>query len=571
MRTYSDKKLSHLLSLYLDNQLREKDRYELEAYLKTNEDARQKLEMMRRVRSALRDKKPLPLNDRFYFDLQKRIEEQESAESLVPSKQRRFFPAFVGVATLALAIVTFAAVSNTDWFKGLWNISPEQVQQVYEESQVNGWVMPLFKRTSKDMTLHYAMFGSLPLNDQENTLLKVNNDADDGYQFELVQGNQPFYEDVSLDKLYAEINPSAMQRNSLDSILLLASNRLEEGVLLDDHNKVAIAPAVAKLHTVVLGAFAAALRPEQRKRMDQYMQSVNSPFALRTVVNSDLDRTAKPQLVTALGYDQDEKFVVLSPDTVFLAAIRINKTHLRERMEQLAAIEERLSDKAEALSERIAKTRSVRFERKLAANVEAPAPPDVPVCNVEVDSKRMKVIVRTEALRDYHNVARNYIAPRQGLQQTVSTTTTTRIRGNQNRPRASVREEHEVQIVLERDKNGTFELQIDLDSVLSSANYAIQFLENELQRLEYEEREVQKRWNRIELTFDSLAKSFESEGKDSLLQNGPTYNMTPEYPPPAPEYPPDQLERDRLRKLKQYKQRLNEYLRKVKQNAAENK
>jgi len=283
MTGVSNRQLDLLLSSYLDNEISPQDKMYIETLLAASPEVGKRYEQLVALRQALSQTPSLPPNNDFYSAVERRLPRPVYHSGQETVLQRKFFPAFAGVGALAFALIVLFTVFRFGDIKQLFTETSHNVQQAYEQNVVNGWLMPLFNKTGKDEALQYAMFGVLRLDDSSQTVLRIDNSTEKGYVFEIGQGSHPKHSSITVDDLYSEIQPTEAQRQALDTIFLLASKQIEEGVLFDQNENLAISPMVIDLQQSLLAKVAASLDVDRRKKMGRFFEAPLTRSVLRIV------------------------------------------------------------------------------------------------------------------------------------------------------------------------------------------------------------------------------------------------------------------------------------------------
>ncbi|MCB2204071.1 hypothetical protein KQI65_04925 [bacterium] len=326
--------ISLQLSLYLDGQLGENERREVEELIATDSAVREEYEQLQRMHSMLAAREPLPPNpflpEKIMNHIRREAEEQDGALP-VP---RRYLP-----AAAALAVVLLVAVGTLAWLQrdGLMRYVEDtgtQMQEAYENSVLKGWIMPLFERTDRDDVLQFAMFGTLPLDEKDGTILRVDEHADSGYRVELARDLSGGARKASLEELYEEIRPTADQRRVFDTLFSYAQRQIESSVLMNDDNEIAIDPAISKYHKVILSGIAASLEPEQLERFDAFLSQRNTPYTFVSHASSQSPPQPRPSHVIERfrTVRMPEEFVVLMRDSITFQRLQLNMDSLRRLM-----------------------------------------------------------------------------------------------------------------------------------------------------------------------------------------------------------------------------------------------
>jgi hypothetical protein len=244
------------------------------------------------------------------------------------------------------------------------------MQQAYEDTILKGWIMPLFQRTDKDQVLQFAMFGTLPLDDSDGTVLRVDENAERGYRVELAGNTMKGQPLTTIKELYGEIQPTEIQRKVFDTLFLYAQKQIEAAVLMNEARQIAIDPAISKYNKVILSGIAASLEPEQLQRFEAFLEKRNTPYTFVSRQSTAPVPPAPPSALMARfrAVRAPEEFVVLDDDGYTITRLHLDMDSLRRLMkvvgERMPRIEVRVQDIA----------RSYAVSRLNGT----PPPPDVP-------------------------------------------------------------------------------------------------------------------------------------------------------------------------------------------------
>ncbi|MDT8325585.1 MAG: hypothetical protein RRA94_15835, partial [Bacteroidota bacterium] len=352
------KYVSLQLSLYIDGQLDARERQEIERRIADDPSVRREFEELRALRALLADRQPLPENPFLPEKVMNRIRiEAEKEDSALPVP-RRFMPAVAGlVMVVIVAVSIFTWLQREDLFHYLEDTGT-QVQLAYEESGLKGWIMPLFEQTDRDKVLQFAMFGTLPLDDEDGTVLRVDEHADSGYRVELARDTAGGIPRATLDQLYQRIKPSDTQRRVFDTLFSYAQKQIESSVLMNENREIAIDPAISKYHKVILSGIAASLEPEQLVRFEEFLRSRNTPYTFVSRTAHDAPSPPPPRRVIDhfRTVRMPEEFVVFTRDSIAYAHLHLDMDSLRSLMKvmenRIPRLEVRVNDLARTVAVR---------------------------------------------------------------------------------------------------------------------------------------------------------------------------------------------------------------------------
>ncbi|HTX19048.1 MAG TPA: hypothetical protein VMG34_10350 [Bacteroidota bacterium] len=354
MKTLSRKKVRELLTLYLDERLDETSKATFRAYMLSHPDVEAELEALRRQRELLRSKPQVDPNEWFWQRLSVRLGEQERhAQSVFP-----FSTKYVPVAaTLAVAIVGLLGVLAYQRRAGIENYFFEKkdyVNTIYQKGILQGNLLPLFTNLNKDQVLQFALFGTLPVDAEAKTALRVDENKKDGARIELAENETRKHPAVTVEEFCREIEVTPQQRRSVDSILSSARDRIQESVFLGENKSLAVHADLAKYNRMMISHIAANLGQQQRKRFQKFLVASRSPYTF--VVSTEapmMPRAAAPPPERS----SIEQFVVITPDSCAITQLRINLRDLQQRVTATSGNFRVIDERAHALMREMASRR----------------------------------------------------------------------------------------------------------------------------------------------------------------------------------------------------------------------
>ena len=356
---------SQLLTQYLDGVHDDAAHAEITHKIETDPHIRKEIQELRRTRDLLAGRAPLPESPWLTERVMNRIRDARAqGEDPLPDA-RRFgtIPAtMLGLAILALA--AFAWTQRDDIVRYI-NDTGTQVQMAYEDTILEGWIMPLFQRTSRDHVLEFAMFGTLPLDAEDGTVLRVDENSDRGFRVELAQAAQPTRPSASVAELYEEIRPTASQQRAFDTLFHYAQRRIESAVLTKRNKEIALDPSISRFHTIILSGIAANLDDAQRARFEHFLEERDAAYTfVAQRLSGEAPRTTQPDDVADRfrAVHSPEEFVVLTGDRATVVRLGLDMDSLRHLMQQL-------EDRIPRIDVRV---------RELARNFGTPHPPGTP-------------------------------------------------------------------------------------------------------------------------------------------------------------------------------------------------
>ena len=328
MNNLTPQEFSQIVSLYLDDRLGPDEQRRFEHYLTEHPTAAREVDVLRTAQRSLASSAKVAPNDWFWLTLSQRLDAGRNRRS--PYTVRR--PAFVlsAVTIVLVALIGGIYVKDAPMFHRFFQEKKDQVETV-AGSLMSGNILPLFTNVNKEEVLNFALFGSIPIDSSHTTSLQVKVAGDQGAQIRIVKtkGTVP---PVSVDEFAEALGISAGQREVVDSILGSYKEKLQNSVLVSDHDAMAIHAELAEMNRSMVTTIAASLEPLQRTRFRRFLDERKAPYSVVAVntptVPSHILFRSLPKVSAG------KKYVVISPDQVQFAEMTVDLDSLRSHARQ---------------------------------------------------------------------------------------------------------------------------------------------------------------------------------------------------------------------------------------------
>ena len=330
MKNISTNEFRRLSSLYIDDALDTNEKTEFESYLAANPDAASELEMLRRQKDLLGSKSLLPPNEWFWEKLSHRLtNDAEKSESVYPFS-RKYLPVAAAMTIVVVAFVGVLMFEQRDLLSRYFSEKKNEVQHLYKENILQGNLLPLFTNLTKDQVLQFAFFGTLPVDAQAKTALRVDENKEDGTRIELAQNEASQNPQVTVEQFYKEVEATPAQHQQVDSILASAIDKIQESVFLGENKSLAVHADLAKFNRTMVSHIAASLDIPQQKKFRKFLAVAHSPYTFIVAPSAP----SIPRIAGALSSTpQPEQFVVITPETCTIATMTIDMNNLRRKIE----------------------------------------------------------------------------------------------------------------------------------------------------------------------------------------------------------------------------------------------
>jgi len=319
MKRPTSRQLDEELSSLLDGSLDPKRRARLEEALEIDAKLRARRDGLLASGNALRNLRSLPIDEGFWHRLRDRLPDRQSEDAFaVP---RRLIPALLTAGALSCAALEVIILTQSREIVSVVSRTGEQVRHFYEETIGSSWLLPLHNRTDRDGVLEFAVYGTLPI-DEDRTFLKVDNSSDSGFRINLgAAANRP--RQITTDDLYREIRATEEQKKVVDSLLSIAQRRIESSVLLGENESLLIDPSIGEWSSAILASIASSLEPRQRIRFDRFLGTRGAPWTIDAQAAVSPDPPALLNMRLNAAPENERSFVVLRTDTVELRRLAL--------------------------------------------------------------------------------------------------------------------------------------------------------------------------------------------------------------------------------------------------------
>lgn len=315
------------LSAYLDHELTEAQARAVEELLSRDPDARREFEELKFLKTLLSSRKGIPPSIGFWSRLSTELDRRKREEENLLPFPRKFLPVVATVAAVIVVAVGIVLYEQRTSVVDYVSQQSERVQRAVEDNVLKGSILPLFSNVDKNQALRFAMFGTIPLDAKAETELRVDEDSAKWVSINVDKSGAVKAPLVTVQDFVDEVRPTRLQLQIIDSLLDLGRHKLEGSVFVAEDRAMAVHPELSRLNRDMLSGIAATLEPDQRVKFNRFLQLKKAPYTLtggqQTPPSMDriLSRLRLPQ--------QTDRYVVVSPETVVVAGLRIDIDSVR--------------------------------------------------------------------------------------------------------------------------------------------------------------------------------------------------------------------------------------------------
>jgi len=304
-----------LLSAYLDNELTQSEKAELEKLLATSLELRKKLEDLKKIKQLGNRVTRIPESPFFETRLMAAIEDQKNETSRI----KRWLPA------AALAVVTIIIMVVLKFNPGLidkmWEDQKVAIAGFYKENLQP--VLLAANLTNEDV-FNFAFNNELPLDNSRQQYLLLGYD-DSGKEFFEIRSSHERINRDSYKEFISAMNLDAEQKQTVDSIIGSYSKALEAQVLVNEKNTIAINPNLWNLRKAIFADLLVASEKLNKTKFDRIVPAGISNAEKIVVVNT------VEKLKSAYG----DQYIFVTPDSIFAESYQFDSKLYEKEMREL--------------------------------------------------------------------------------------------------------------------------------------------------------------------------------------------------------------------------------------------
>jgi hypothetical protein len=310
-----DIKDKELLSAYLDDELSQQEKAEVEKLLQTSLELKKQLEDLKEIKILTQRVKRIPESPFFETRLMSAIENQKTHNRGI----RRWVPAISLVVVTIAVMVVFKF--NPEIANQLWNQQKEAIAGFYKQN-----LQPVLyaANLTNDDIFNFAFNNELPLDNSRKQYLLLGYDDKGKEFFEIRKSDDKLKKDSYKDFISAvDLNPK--QKETVDSIISSYGKALESQVLVNDKNTVAINPNLWNYRKAL---FADLLVAAQKLNIKGFNRIIPDGI-------SDGEKTQVVNAVEKLKTSPEHKYIFVTPDSVFADSYQFDFKQYENEMAKL--------------------------------------------------------------------------------------------------------------------------------------------------------------------------------------------------------------------------------------------
>ena len=304
-----------LLSAYLDNELTQQEKVEVEKLLASSLELQKKLEDLKKVKRYVNYVKRIPESPFFETKLMTSIESEKGANILI----KRWMPAAVLVVITIVVMVMMKF--NPGLIDNIWEDQKVALAGFYKDNLQP--VLTAANLTNEDI-FNFAFNNELPLDNTRQQYLLLGYD-DLGKEFFEIRSSDQKIDRQSYNEFISAMSLNEVQKQSVDSIIGSYSKALEAQVLVNKKNTIAINPNLWNLRKAIFADLLVASEKLNKSKFDRIV-----PEGISTS-----DKVILVKAVEQLKNVSGDNYIFVTPDSVFADSYHFNTEEFNKEIREL--------------------------------------------------------------------------------------------------------------------------------------------------------------------------------------------------------------------------------------------
>ncbi len=303
------------LSAYIDGELFEDEKKQLEEELKKSKELRKKLTELKKIKQ-LTIQSVNTIEENPYFET--RLAANIRLKKPFFRGTRKWFPV-IGVAVIT-TILMIVLKLNPGIMNNLLNSQKSNIKAFYKQN-----LKPLLYAAdlSNEDIFNFAFFHRLPLDERKNQFLQLGSDPNGHRYFEIkTAAMQPA--NNNLNKFVKRLKLNKKQQLQVDSILTSYAGDLQNQILVNNKNTIAINPNLWNYNKALTADLLTFAVKSNKKQFDKAVPSGFSKYN-KTVA----------QLVHEVKASKSNQYIFFTPDTIFSDSFNFDMKKFKHKIEKM--------------------------------------------------------------------------------------------------------------------------------------------------------------------------------------------------------------------------------------------
>ena len=323
-----DLRNTELLSAYLDDELSQSEKTEIEKLLASSLELQKQLEDLKKVKQLGNRVKRIPESPFFETRLMAAIEGQKNESS----KIKKWIPA--GLLAAVTIIIMVVLKFNPGLIDRMWEDQKVAIEGFYKEN-----LQPVLvaANLSNEDIFNFAFNNELPLDNTRQQYLLLGYD-DSGKEFFEIRNSDQKIKRQSYTEFITAMNLDAEQKEIVDSIIGSYSKALEGQVLVNEKNTIAINQNLWNFRKAIFADLLVASEKLNKAKFDRIVPAGITDNEKVVVVNT----------LEKLKNVSGDQYIFVTPDSIFADSYQFDSELFEKEMriieEQVRINEEKVKE-----------------------------------------------------------------------------------------------------------------------------------------------------------------------------------------------------------------------------------
>ncbi|MGE5798209.1 MAG: anti-sigma factor family protein [Ignavibacteria bacterium] len=305
-----------MLSAYIDGELQEDEIKKTEEKLAIRADLQKKLDDLERIKKLTKSSVKIPAESPYF---ETRVFANLSRSKSRYKKFKTILPAF-SFAVLAVLLMVFL------------KLNPTILQDLFETQKIN--IADFYKQNLKPLLLtagltnedifNFALNKQLPLDKNNKQYIKLGYDQNGKEFFEIKHAGLT-NEENTFEDFVSALKLNSQQKHQMDSILDSYADEMEDQILINDKNTVAINPEIWNYNKAI---FADIMSFAENACNEEFVKIMPAGYRMH-------EKPVIDKMVKEIKSRTSNKYIFFTPDSIFMDNFEFDKEKFEDEMKEM--------------------------------------------------------------------------------------------------------------------------------------------------------------------------------------------------------------------------------------------
>jgi len=305
-----------MLSAYIDGELHEDEIKNTEEKLAIRTDLQKKLDELKKIKKLTKSSFKIPAESPYF---ETRVFANLNRSKNRYKKFKTILPAF-SFAVLAVLLMVFL------------KLNPNILQDLFETQKIN--IADFYKQNLKPLLLtagltnedifNFALNKQLPLDKNNKQYIKLGYDQN-GKEFFEIKPAGLANEENTFEDFVSALKLNSQQKRQMDSILGSYADEMEDQILINDKNTVAISPEIWNYNKAI---FADIMSFAENACNEEFVKIMPAGYRMH-------EKPMIDKMVKEIKSRNSNKYIFFTPDSIFMDNFEFDKEKFDDEMKKM--------------------------------------------------------------------------------------------------------------------------------------------------------------------------------------------------------------------------------------------